>query len=194
MLKLITPPTVEPISLSELKAHLRIDGTDEDALLNAIIKTAREHVEAITRRALIQQTWQLILDGWWLSGAILELPMPPLIGVDSIVYKDSAGTEYTLESSKYLYDATDIGRLMLADGESFPTSELYPMGAVKITFKAGYGTSGDSLPEPIRHAIRLLCGHYYENREAVIIERGANIMQLPMAVDALLAPYRVWGF
>ena len=134
MLKLITPPTIEPISLSELKAHLRIDGTDEDALLNAIIKTAREHVEAITRRALIQQTWQLILDGWWLSGAILELPMPPLISVESIVYKDSAGTEYTLESNKYLYDATDIGRLMLADGESFPTSELYPMGAVKITF------------------------------------------------------------
>lgn len=192
MLKLLTPPAVEPVSLSEIKLHLRIDGTTEDTLLNALITTARQHVEAITRQALIQQQWQLVLDDWW--DDVLELPLPPLVSVDAITYKDAAGTTNTLPSSDYIYETVGVGRLRLAEGKAFPTVELHPFGAIKITFTAGYGTDAGSVPAPIRHAIKLLVGHYYENREAVIVERGANIMQLPMAVDALLAPYRVWSF
>ncbi|MEM4234908.1 MAG: head-tail connector protein [Candidatus Methanomethylicaceae archaeon] len=192
MLKLLTPPAVEPISLSEIKLHLRIDGTSEDTLLNVLITTARQHVEAITRRALIQQQWQLILDDWW--DDVLELPLPPLISVDSLTYKDASGGINTMPSSDYIYETVGIGRLRLAKGKSFPSVELYSIGAIKITFTAGYGSDGVDVPEPIRHAIRLLVGHYYENREAVIVERGANIMQLPVAVDALLAPFRVWSF
>jgi uncharacterized phiE125 gp8 family phage protein len=115
-----------------------------------------------------------------------------LISVDQIKYRDENGTE--LPFTDYRYDAVDVGRLWLADGASFPPVKLYQYGGVKISFTAGYGSSGVSVPEPIRHAIRLLAGHYYENREAVLVERGANIMQLPMAVEALLSPYRVWIF
>lgn len=45
------------------------------------------------------------------------------------------------------------------------------------------------LPSPIKHAILLLIGHYYENREATIDKRY-EVVELPMAVASLLAPYR----
>jgi|YNPBryulayer2012_1023412.scaffolds.fasta_scaffold00014_81 uncharacterized phiE125 gp8 family phage protein len=190
MLKLVEPPAVEPITIAELKLYLRIDHSVEDDLLGLIIKTARQHVEMITNRALILQKWEWYLDDWW--EGILNIPRPPLISVDQIKYRDENGTE--LPFTDYRYDAVDVGRLWLADGASFPPVKLYQYGGVKISFTAGYGSSGVSVPEPIRHAIRLLAGHYYENREAVLVERGANIMQLPMAVEALLSPYRVWIF
>jgi hypothetical protein len=79
----------------------------------------------------------------------------------------------------------------------------------RVTFDAGYdpdaGDPGDPLAEPpvpatpgdpdvwaapddIKHAVRLLVGHWYENREAVVV--GAQCHIVPMAADALIAPYR----
>lgn len=195
MLKLISPPEVEPVTVSEVKSHLRIDGSDEDTLLALYIKAAREHVETITRRALISQQWQLTLDDWW-DDDYLEIPLPPLIRIDSLSYRDEAGDVNTVSSSSYVVvDDYDPGRIAWAEGVSAPTSELYPYGGVMITFTAGYGTSGDDVPEGIRQAIRLLAGFYYENREAAVVGSASTmIVQIPFAVDALLAPYRVWSF
>ncbi len=59
---LITGPALEPVSLADVKAHLRVDTDDEDALLIAAIVSARVHVEAVTRRVLIEQSWRVYLD------------------------------------------------------------------------------------------------------------------------------------
>ena len=63
---LIIAPTIEPVTLEELKLHLRIDldVLDEDEYLEGLIKAAREHAEDITRRAILSQTWDYMLDGW----------------------------------------------------------------------------------------------------------------------------------
>jgi len=193
MLKVLVPPAVEPVSLDEIKLQARIDGTDEDTLLAQYIKTAREHVETILRRALITQTLQLTLDSWWDDE--LELLMPPLQSVSQITYRDADGQEHTLSAASYVVDNTsDPGRIRFAYGATKPNVELYPYSAIKITYIAGYGNSASNVPEPIRQAIRMLAVHYYDNREAVFIERGANVQMLPFAVDALLMPYRMWSF
>lgn len=194
MLRVITPPAIEPVSLIEIKMQARIDHNEEDVLLSQYIKTARQHIEVITRRALITQTLELSLDDWWLPDG-LELLMPPLQSVLSITYRDVDGVEAVLDPSSYVVDTqAQPGRIRLKKEFAFPSTELWPFAPVKITYKAGYGDNAESVPEPIRQAIRMLAVHYYENREAVLVERGVNVQALPYAVDALLANYRMWRF
>jgi len=193
MLRVVTPPAIEPVTLSEFKLQARVDGNDEDTLIARYIKTAREHVETILRRALITQTLMLALDNWWIGEQ--ELLMPPLQSVTQVTYRDVNGTEHTLSSTNYVVDTvSDPGRIRFAKGVSHPNVELWPYAPVKITYVAGYGSDAEDVPEPIRQAVRMLAAHYYENREAIYIERGGNMQMLPFAVDALLAPYRVWSF
>lgn len=187
-LTLVTAPAVEPIDLATAKAHLRVDITDDDSLITALITAARQHVEVITRRALITQTWDLSLDAWPEGNTIL-VPLPPLQSMASITYKDSAGTVYTMPATNYIVDtAEEPGRIVLAYGKLWPSVTLYPAGAITVRFTAGYGNAV-AVPQTIKHAILLLVAQWYENREATV--GGAVQREIPFAVEALLWPYRV---
>ena len=193
-LVLKTAPAAEPILPAEAKLHLRVDHDDEDTYISALIKTARHDAETITRRALITQTWELVMDDWpendW-----FEIPLPPLQSVTSITYTDSDGAMHTLSAADYVVDTdSEPGRVRLVDGASWPTVELRPLSAIRVTFVAGYGDAGAAVPEPIRQAMYLLIGHYYENREAVINSTGANVQLLPLGVTTLLQTYRMFCF
>ncbi len=80
-LNLKTAPTVEPISLTEAKLHLKVDGSDDNTLISALIETARRLAEAETKRAFITQTWQMYLDS---AAAEIRIPKPPLQSIESI--------------------------------------------------------------------------------------------------------------
>lgn len=189
-LVLVTPPAQEPVPLAEAKAHLRVDTADDDALIQALIVAAREHVEHIIRRALVTQTWDLILDAF--PADEIMLPRPPLQSVSSITYRLQDGTVVTLDPANYVVDTkSEPGRVVLAPGRSWPSDPLYAAGAVTVRYVAGYGDPA-AVPVAIKQAILLLVGHWYENREAVAV--GHTVIQLPMTVDALLWPYRVWWF
>ena len=193
MLNLVTGPTVEPVTLDETKLHLRVDITDDDSLIGAKIETAREDVETITRRALITQTWDLYLDAFP-SESQIELLMPPLQSVTHVKYTDPDGNESTLSSSSYVVDTYSTpGRIVLKDGESWPGDTLQVVNGVEVQFKAGYGDHASDVPRPIRDAVLLLVGHYYENREAVAVGRQRPVV-LPMGVEELLWTYRVLRF
>ncbi len=190
-LKLITAPATEPVTLTEAKLQIRQDGSDEDALITGLIATVRSHVETITRRALITQTWELVLDQFPAEDE-MEIPLPPLQSVTSLKYKDDAGVENTFALSNYYVDVDSLpGRLVLLTGITWPSTTLYAANAIRTRFVAGYAAAAN-VPAPIKQAILLLVGHYYENREAVT--ELAGIQLLPMAVDSLLSDYRVWSF
>ena len=89
-----TPPAIEPVTLEELKDHLRVDSVDEDALLTGLLAAAREWCEGFQNRAYITQTLQLWLDEWPAGNAIV-LPRPPLQSVASVKYYGTDDTEYT---------------------------------------------------------------------------------------------------
>lgn len=188
-LKLVTPPAAEPITLTEAKAHLRVDIPDDDTLINSLIVSARQYAEMVTRRALITQTWRLLLDEFPTENTIY-IPLPPLSAVSSVTYYDLNNTQQTMPSADYIVDTdSQPGRIVLADGKNWPAIYNRP-NAVSIQFDAGYGTAAN-VPQPIKQAMLLMIGHWYENREAVA---AGGLSPLPFAVDALLAPYRVWRF
>jgi uncharacterized phiE125 gp8 family phage protein len=183
-LKLATAPASEPVTLAEAKAHLRVDISDDDTLIDGLIASARRYFEEAARRALITQTWRLSLDGWP-SGDEIELPRPPLQSVTSVIYKDQDGNATTWAAANYIVDTdSEPGRIVLAYGQSWPTGVLYPANPIQITYKAGYGDAGSSVPTQMKQAILLLIGHYYENREDTIA--GTTIKAIPLGVHSLI--------
>ena len=192
--KIVTAPAAEPVSLVEIKLHLRLDANDdtEDDLLTALIKSAREYIESYTRRALVTQTWDYFLEGLP-EGDEIWLPYPPLQSVTSLKYRDTDGNETTWDSSNYIVDTNSfIGRIKLAYGVSWFTDTLYPANPITVRFVCGYGDA-DEVPVGIKSAVKLLVAHWYEHREAVVSKNEAPY-NIPFTVDALLYPFRVFGF
>ena len=187
MLKIITPVAIEPITLAEVRQHLRLpeDATEDDLLLG-LIKTARVYCENYTRRALAEQTLETYLDRFSAADPIVLL-CPPLLSVVEIGYTDSTGQETILSASEYVVDiASEPDRVMPAYGTTWPVFTPYPATPIRIQFVAGNA----AIPEPIRQALLLLVGHWYENREAT----GTAKDQTAFSVHALLVPYRVEVF
>ncbi|MFH0914830.1 MAG: head-tail connector protein [bacterium] len=176
--------------------------TIEDAFLASLITVARQHAEMITGRALVTQTWQALLKEWPVIDRIM-LPKPPLQSVTSVTYVDSDDASHTFSATLYdLELASTIptlnpyhlnGSIVLAYGESWPSETLRPAAPITIEFVAGYGAAAN-VPVPVKQAILLLIGHWYENREIMGDPKfAASLAGLPFAVDALLMPYRVWS-
>ncbi|MBA4203373.1 head-tail connector protein [Pannonibacter phragmitetus] len=179
-----SPPAVEPVSVAELRAQVRLVHTQEDALLEHYIKAARQHVEALTRRALITQTLQVMLDAWP-AGRAVRLPVGPVQDVLAVNLMDGDGVPQPLPSGAWrFYRGSEPGSLRAAPG----MGPVEPVNGIQIEFIAGYGPNGSSVPEPLRQAILLLAAHWYENREASV-EFGNGTM--PQALDRLLSTYRL---
>ena len=184
---LTTPPTEEPVTLAEIKDHLRVSGTAEDSLLTLYAQMAREAVEEETWRALMPQTWVLYLAGWPADG-IIELPRPPLASVTSIKYTDEDGVEATLAASNYRVDtAREPGRVVLAPNGEWPSDVLDSVNGVAVTFVAGYADAS-AVPPMAKAAILLQIGEIYANREAVIV---GSTPQVTPAVQRVLNLLRV---
>lgn len=190
MLKLVTGPTIEPITLAEAKAQCRIEAamTDEDALITGYIAAARRWCEKIDRRAYLTQTWQLWLDAWPTGNAI-QLRLPPLQSVSSIVHYDDADAATTFAASNYYVDTvSEPGRVVLRSAASWPSATLREANGVCVTFVAGWASAA-SVPAPLKQAVQLVVGYWYENREAAVI--GAVSREIELGVRSLLETERM---
>jgi uncharacterized phiE125 gp8 family phage protein len=184
---LITPPALEPVSLTDAKAHLRIDTSDDDALISAAITAARVHVEAKTRRVLIEQGWRVYLDAWP-KQRIVPVPVAPLLAVDSLTVYDPTGDPIVVDTDDYEVDTVSVpGRLFLSS--PVPVLVGRAVNGIEIDVTAGYGTTSIDVPAPLRQAIMMLVAHWYEHRGAVGHDLAREIP--PLGFDALVAPYRV---
>ena len=191
--KLITAPTVEPVTLDQVKASCRIDSAAEDALLAGLAGAARQTAEQITGRSLAPQTWERVLDAFPSGarspyGGEIELLYPPAATVASVKYLDLDGAEQTLDSGLYLL-ANDFEPALLlpAQGSAWPQTLPAMPTAVRVRYTAGYADG--ACPEAIQQWILAHVGHYYRNREATT---DKPMQPLPF-LDGLLDRYRVWN-
>lgn len=187
-LRIHTAPTFEPLEVDEVKAHLREDGSDQDAVIKRLITAARLHTEVAARRTFITTTWKLTLDAF---PKTILLHRPPISSVSSISYEDADGDTQTLGTSVYQTDfESEPGRIVEAYGQVWPTTRD-ELNAVTVTYIAGYGATGASVPENYLAAILLLAAHLYENREATI---DVALRTVPMAYDSLVWQDRAFRF
>ncbi len=190
-IKLVTEPALEPVSLVELKDWARIDETEDDNLIKALIKSARLMSETFTRRSFINTSWRYKLD-CFPYGKIIELPQSPLSSVTTLKYYDSNGTEQTFSSALYYLDKeSEPGRLILSPNEVWPTIQTERLAGISVDYVAGYGATADLVPEDIKTAIKMLAAHWYDVRPAVSME---NLKDVPLAYEHLLWQYKVHRF
>lgn len=192
-LRLITAPTVEPVSLADLKTQVRVSGSAEDALLSIAIKAARLQCEARTERALITQTWEQVLPAFPTDdGGALELGRPPVVSVVSVKYLDATtSTLATLDPAAYTVDTITHPGWVLPVTNWPATAEL--PNAVQVRFTAGYGAAETDVPEDLRSWMLLTAAYLYAQREAVDMT-GKSTALPGRFYDSLLDPYRNYSF
>ncbi len=196
LVEVITEPTVEPVTLSDMKDHLRIDHTDHDDLITALIQASREYIEAACGRALVEQTRAVYYQAWP-DNDRFELPYPPVQSVSSIVYTGADGTENTFASSNYsVITNRSPGLLVLGYEKVWPSTTLHhEEWPIKITYVCGYDATTDSppdyrtnIPESLINAMKLDVERRYDRPQKDYAER------LDHVIEQILSPYRVWRF
>lgn len=192
---LYTAPTIEPISLDDLRLHLRLNPSqlDEEEYLEDLIKGARRRVENLLQRQLLTATWDYYLQDWpaeeW-----FYLPYGNLQSVTSIAWKDQDGTTTTMTvTTDYLVETNGegLGRIVLPDDADWPTTELYPSNPIKTRFVCGW-TAAAAIPYQIRAAIKMIAADLYLNRSSQELFPTGQGYQVNKTVEALLNEYAIW--
>jgi len=192
-LSLVTPPTGDPISLEEAKAHLRITDSNEDGLIASYILAARQHVENDTHKRMLTQTMDYTIDyGWPYCDCepCIEFPIGPVQSVTSITYVDTDGATQTLPTSQYVSANLGVNvesgypYIEPAYGVTWPTVRNQA-AAITVRFVAGWTLS--TIPNPLMQAMRMLIGHVNENREAVA---SGSFVDVPLGLEFFLSGYR----
>lgn len=191
-LVLVTAPTVEPVSVDELREFVRVDARTEARTLGLVLTAARSYFERLTGLALLSQEWRMELDRTP-CGREIEIPRAPLLAITHIKYKaETTGTLTVWSSAAYTLAGTGIarafGRVWLNEDSDWPDLGSFP-GALQVTFTAGFGTAADAVPSDLRLAVLLLAAHWYENRLPLNV--GNIINPLPHSLDALIEMHRV---
>ncbi len=185
----VTAPTVEPLTVSEVKRQSRVDFTDDDDILKILISAARRHVESCTRRAMTSTQYDAQASCFPWEG-IQTMPIAPLIAVDSVTYYDTNNTQQTLDSSSYIVDTINSpGRLQILDTSTWP-STYDRVDAVTYRFTAGYGTTANDVPQSLRHAVSMLVAYWYENREAGV-QSNMVPKEVPLGFESLIDQFKL---
>jgi uncharacterized phiE125 gp8 family phage protein len=181
---ILNGPAIEPLTLIEAKRALRIDHADDDALVASLIKAARQRVEARTGRALISQSWRIVMDAWPFGGRV-ALPIMPVLYVTAVRLLDGIGGSVVVSAPVYnLLAGTEPP---VIDASSVPNPSKARDG-IEIDVVAGYGAAAADVPESLRHAMRMMVLHAY----ASIGPDGRRAERTePAEINALLAPYRL---
>lgn len=192
-LTLVEGPKTEPVSLDEARTFLSVQSYDFDDEITRLIRTARQKLDGpkgSLGRCLMSQRWKLTEDGF---ARRVEIPIPPLVSIETVSYEDSVGTVLTLSPSLYVVSGV---------GDSEPAVITFPRGQwppvwggtipVTVNFTAGYGDAPGDVPEAIRHALLMMVAHLFENREAVT-NVGGFLRETPLGFSDLIEDYRVWA-
>ncbi len=185
-----------PISVADAKEHLRVvDTTEDDAYIGALIDAATTWCEDYCDRTFADKTYTVAFDDFF--GTRIELPRPPArlnataaSATVTISYVDTGGATQTLTwaqsgTQEFRLDRDHVPALIYPLYLSVWPSVRLDDKAVQITYLAGYGGAAN-VPTPAKHAIKMLVGHWYANREAV----GNAGQNVPMGVAALLEPLK----
>lgn len=172
----------EPLTLTEVKGHLRITDSDGDSPIRQFMAAIRRRTETFLRKSLMTTTWQYKADSFEQE---MMLPMEPIASITSVQYVDTDGVTQTLDSSGYQFDRK--GRIKPSYDNDWPsTREQYD--AVTITYVAGWDDRED-VPQDIKLAMKLWIGACDLNRENIAF---TQIRTIPDSAKDLLSPYRNW--
>lgn len=181
---LLAGPAQEPVSLVQAKAHLRVDDSAEDGLIESLVTAARIHIEGVTGRALLEQSWRLVRDDWPANGSV-TLPVGPVSAIDEI-------RTYAADGEPHIIDLDGV----LLDGHGVPPRVMLPVNrpvlrahlGIEIDYTAGFGKTAEDVPADLVQALLVLVAYWYENRDAVLSVGAAGV--IPSGFDRMVANHK----
>lgn len=205
-----------PITLDEVKQHLVVEHADDDALIMRYIVAALDYAEAKTELSLRVRRYRVFGRCWPAGGVIL--PYGPVRQIQTVRYLDSDNAEQTIPTDDFdVYE--NLGNAVVDFHITPPSVGSTRRDAVAVEYLAGYGSitgitvnqygfpytlpivlgqggsleagSGTTLPNSLRHGIFMLIGHWYENRETIVV--GTSSSKMAHAADSLFHSMRVCG-
>jgi uncharacterized phiE125 gp8 family phage protein len=193
----VTSPTTLAVSVPEAKRHLNIEVTESyyDSDIESYLYVAQEWVEEFTNLTLFTTSFSAVWSQFPEDAhGPLQIPKSPVISIGTLTYRDTDGTLVNL--NKVTEVQTSLSSkpaviLPLPD-ETWPDTQYDRVDAVTVTFDAGYGATSATVPHRIKQAIKLLVGHWFRNREAVVT--GTISKEIELAVESLLKQIRVNEF
>lgn len=181
---MITPPASEPLSLEEVKAHIRVTHDHEDTLITEIINAARHHTEFASGEKFITQAWRQY-ESCLPQDRTISLRLRPVQSIQTVTVFDRAGQPMVLADIDYSLLRTSEGQcVVFADHVALESAA----NGVELDLIVGMGDLGIDVPPVLKRAILLLVAHWYEFRGA--ISPSDQPVSMPSGYDALLAPYR----
>lgn len=181
------------LTTAEAKTHLHVTGTTSDTYIDTLVAAATGWAETFTCRGLVTQTWEWRLDDFPHGAGHFIVPNAPLSSVTSITYLDVDGVSQTLATSVYEVDGnSQPGRIALKFDQSWPSVRGGGViDVATVTFVAGYGAAS-AVPPVFKHAVKMVIGHWFENRESVVV--GVTASEVPQAAEMLLWSKRILDF
>lgn len=188
-LVVVTAPTLEPITLPQAKAHLRVDGDTDDLYIGDLIQDAREKVEDDGGLALMPQVLDQVMDTFPYFSNPIELLKSPVQSIVSLKYTDAGGNVLTWAPTNYTVNlATNPPRVAPAYAQYWPILALASIGAVQIRLSCGYASAAQ-VPGRLKRAMYFLLAHWYENRASTDLER-VNALDVPQTYDDIMEPFK----
>jgi uncharacterized phiE125 gp8 family phage protein len=166
-----------------------VDIGDEDALIAALGVAAREYCERQTGFIIAGRQFKFEAAGFPSGAGDIVLPLGPIAVVSQVAWYACNGNGLTVGVVDTDFRLTpELCRVRL-----MPTVTEWPCtravtDAVQITATVG-NTNVNAIPQVAKHAIRLLVGHWFQNREGVV--NGTISSDVKMTVDALLSSLKV---
>lgn len=184
----LAPPGAEPITLAETRAHLRLDGTTQDGLLDALVRAAREHLERETGLALIARSFRLYRDDWP-QDRVIQIARGPVQAIEAMTVYDDAGMPQDLDVAGVALDGTARpARLLLPAPAELPVPGR-ALNGIEIDFTAGFGEAGADVPDTLKRALLTHVAAMYELRG--VVAAGDQPGAVPAGYDRLVAPFRM---
>lgn len=163
------------IGLADARAQLRPDGIDDDPLIQSLIDAASAHVERLTGYVAATRVGEAFRFDRF--GRQLELRLRP-IDPDTIAvsYLDGNGDAKVFADIRVV-EKNGTTRILPAIGFCWPEPVCAP-GAVTVTATVGFGATDQdgaaAAPDNVKHAVRLLVGSWYDDREAGPVPAAVN--------------------
>ncbi len=167
--------------------------TEEDDLLEDYISAAREFLETQTKQVFCESSFEIFLNEWPLNGRV-EFPISPIISIVSFEYIDANSAYVAIDPTSYFEALYDAPPYLIYGSAGWPSVNCRP-GAIRLEVRAGYASAGSPsdairVPHMAKQAIKMLVGHWYENRETVATTPGVIPASVPLGWDDLIYPLR----
>lgn len=185
---LVTGPSGSVVSTADIKAHLYVDFSDDDTLLDGLVESATVSIENYLGRKLRTEVWDFRYTNWASASVVRAADVSAFT---SVKYYDTEEVEQTLSSDNYFVEyAYNSVYWTLVDAASYPEVSRTRKFPITIRLSMGYATASD-VPEPIKLALKNLVGFYYSHREVTVVGAGIVKIDLPLTFKAILSPYKL---